>query len=174
MLHEFATSLAKSHAQADAPWWEPVYRKAFPNFACMHSVRNDGWAQRGGIDRVIVLESGKSISVDEKVRDEDWPDMLWEYLSDKQRGTPGWCAKDMACDYIAYAFVPSQRCFLLPALQVRRAWLDNGAEWISRAEAEKDGYRIVPARNNGYWTFSVAVPLRETMRAVRDAMIVRW
>lgn len=35
-------------------------------------------------------------------------------------------------------------------------------------------YADPPAKNNGYWTFSVAVPLRETMRAVRDAMIVRW
>lgn len=174
MPHDFSSSLARSYSQANAPWWEPVYRKAFPGFVCMHSVRCDGWAQRGGIDRVIVLASGRTVAVDEKVREKDWPDVLWEYLSNCDRKSPGWCAKDLACDFIAYAFIPSQRCFLFPALQIRRAWLENGAEWVSRARRGEPGYRIVDARNNGYVTRSVAVPLKETMRAVRDAMIVCW
>lgn len=174
MLHDFAESLAKSNAQVDAPWWEPVYRKAFPAFGCMHSVREDGWAQRGGIDRVIVLTSGKTISIDEKVRDKDWQDLLWEYFSDRDRKTRGWCDKDLACDYIAYAFVPSRRCFLLPALQLRRAWSENGVEWICRANQDENGYRIVDADNGRYTTRSVAVPLRESMRAIRDALIVTW
>lgn len=174
MQHNFAASLARSYSHADAPWWEPVYRKAFHNFACMQSIRVDGWAQRGGIDRVITLSSGKPVLIDEKVREKDWPDFLWEYLSDLEHNTAGWCAKDLACDFIAYAFVPSQRCFLLPALQLRRAWIENGVEWVGRARRGESGYRIVDARNDGYVTRSVAVPLKETMRAVRDAMIVVW
>lgn len=174
LLHDFATSLAKSAAQADAPWWELVYRKAFANFACMHSVREDGWAQRGGIDRVVVLTSGKTVSVDEKVRDKVWPDFLWEYESDSDRHTPGWCAKDLACDFIAYAYIPSKRCFLLPAIQIRRAWLENGVAWISQANRGDTGFRIVDAPNKGYFTRSVAVPLKETFKAIRDAMIVNW
>lgn len=172
--HDFAASLAKSAAQVDAPWWEPVYRQAFPDFASMVSVRDDGWAQRGGIDRVIVLESGKTVTVDEKVRDKDWPDILWEYLSDRDKKVPGWCAKPLACDYIAYAYVPSQKCYLLPALQVRRAWLDHGTEWVFRANNGTGGYRIVDANNGRYVTRSVAVPVRDSIAAVRDAFCVRW
>ena len=172
--HDFAVSLAKSAAQADAPWWEPIYKKAFPDFSSMVCVREDGWAQRGGIDRVVVLGSGKTVTVDEKVRERDWPDILWEYLSDRDRNAPGWCAQALACDYIAYAFVPSQRCYLFPALQVRRAWLDRGTEWVMRAKNNDDGYRIVDADNGRYVTRSVAVPLRESMAAVRDALCVRW
>src|SRR5690606_18143943 len=108
--HNFAESLARSEQQADAPWWEQVYRNAFPDFAGMVCVRKDGWAQRGGIDRVITLESGKTVTVDEKVRAESWPDILWEFWSDHQRKLKGWCAKAMACDYVAYAFVPTQVC----------------------------------------------------------------
>lgn len=174
MLHSFQESLAKSHAQADAPWWESVYRAAFANFAGMVSVRDDGWAQRGGIDRVITLSSGKTVTVDEKVREEDWPDILWEYWSSVEHKTPGWCAKDLACDYIAYAFVPSQTCYLLPTLQLRKAWREHHSKWVELGNRRENGFRIVNAQNNGYRTRSVAVPIRESLDAIRDAMVVGW
>lgn len=174
LQHDFATSLAISAAQVDAPWWELVYRQAFPDFSVMHSVRCDGWAQRGGIDRVVSLASGKTITVDEKVRQKDYPDLLWEYLSDVKRQTPGWAAKDMACDYIAYAYIPSRKCYLLPALQVRKAWIENGKDWISKATSSTVGFRVVNADNGHYTTRSVAVPIKESFRAIQTAMIIRW
>jgi hypothetical protein len=64
-IHDFQERLDFSHAYADAPWWRDVYRAAFPGFATWVSVREDGWAQRGGIDRVITLKSGRTITVDE-------------------------------------------------------------------------------------------------------------
>lgn len=36
MSHDFAASLTYSHDQADQPWWEQVYRRAFPDFVAMH------------------------------------------------------------------------------------------------------------------------------------------
>ncbi len=84
-VHNFNSDLEYSHSQSDAPWWEEVYRQAFPNFAGMVCVRNDGWAQRGGIDRVITLTSGKTLTIDEKVRREVWPDILLERWSDEAR-----------------------------------------------------------------------------------------
>ena len=167
-IHSFQSSLAKSHAQADAPWWRSVYRAAFPNLESMVCVRNDGWAQRGGIDRVLTLSSGRTIRVDEKVRDKDWPDILLEYWSDKDRRVPGWVAKDLACDYIAYAFVPSQVCYLLPFLELRRAWQRNGRKWVSRYSPPID------AQNEGYVTRSVAVPTKIVFDALTDAMRIEW
>lgn len=174
LQHDFQASLAKSQAQADAPWWEAVYRNAFHNFAGMVNVREDGWAQRGGIDRIVTLASGKTIAVDEKVRDENWPDILWEFWSNAERRVPGWCNKDLACDFIAYAFIPSQTVYLLPALQLRRAWAKHGRTWIDLGRRRENGYRIVQAKNIGYTTESVAVPIRETLDALRDAMVVGW
>lgn len=167
MTHDFRRSLEMSNAQADAPWWEPVYRKAFPGFNSMMSVRQDGWAQRGGIDRVVVLRSGKTLTVDEKVRAENWPDILLERWSDRDRKSPGWVQKDLACDYIAYAFIPSQTCHLLPFLQLRRAWLQHGARWIESCPT-------IEAKNNGYVTESIAVPVPELMGALMGAMTVNW
>jgi hypothetical protein len=165
--HSFALSLEKSHAQADAPWWIEVYRAAFPTLQSAVCMRHDGWAQRGGIDRVLVLGGGKTLSVDEKVRDQDWDDILLEFWSDEGRKIPGWIAKDLACDFIAYAFVPSQRCYLLPFQTLRKAWHDNRREWVNK-------YRIVDAENDGYTTKSVAVPIDVLMAALRDAMKIVW
>lgn len=158
-VHNFDQSLALSNEYVDAAWWHDVYRRAFPDLRSAVSVRADGWAQRGGIDRVLTLASGKTLSVDEKVRAEDWPDILLEYWSDRDRKTPGWVAKDLACDFIAYAFVPSQTCYLLPFQTLRSAW---------RA------HHRVEAVNSRYVTVSVAVPIAELMAALSDALRVSW
>lgn len=166
-IHNFEESLARSHAHANAPWWLDVYRKAFPDLASAVCVRKDGWAQRGGIDRVLTLESGRTVTVDEKVREEDWPDILLEYWSDFEKRVPGWIAKDLACDFIAYAFIPSETCHLLPALTLRRAWQLHGRDWVKK-------YRRVEANNKTYTTVSVPVPTQVLLSALSDAMTVSW
>ena len=92
-IHNFQESLAWSEEQADAPWWEQVYRKAWPDLKAMVSVREDGWAQRAGIDRVLTLASGKVLKIDEKVRRQAYGDFFLEYLSAKEFNTPGWIEK---------------------------------------------------------------------------------
>lgn len=173
-VHNFSDSLAKSQAQAEALWWEDVYRRAFADFDTMTCVRNDGWAQRGGIDRVVNLTSGKTINIDEKVRDGDWPDILLERWSNRVAKTPGWVQKALATDFIAYAFVPTQRCYLLPFLTLRKAWQRNGRDWIAKAEAKQDGFSVVLANNGTYTTESVAVPIGELLSALSDAMVIEW
>lgn len=174
MLHDFATSLALSKEHEDAPWWPEIYSRAFPNHLSAVSVRDDGWAQRGGIDRVVTLKSGKTVTVDEKVRTQDWGDIALERWSDRDRKKPGWIQKDLACDFIAYAFVPSQRCYLFPFLTLRRAWLTDGRKWCEAAAKEQDGFRVVTANNGSYVTESIAVPTAELLTAVRAAMVVDW
>jgi hypothetical protein len=167
MIHDFAQSLAASHAQADASWWLDVYRRAFPAMRAAVSVRDDGWAQRGGIDRVITLSSGRTITVDEKVREKDWPDILLERWSDEARETPGWIQKPLACDFIAYAFIPSRTCYLLPTLTLQAAWRLYGREWIEK-------YRTVRAKNDGWVTASIPVPRDVLLSSLSDAMRVEW
>lgn len=166
-LHNFSESLARSQQYADAPWWFAVYEKAFPNLRSAVNVRADGWAQRGGIDRVLTLACGRTITVDEKVREKDWPDILLEHLSDAGRRTAGWISKDLACDFIAYAFVPSRRCYLLPTQTLQRAWRTNGAEWWKT-------YPKIKANNGRYITVSVAIPIEVLLKSLNDAMLVVW
>lgn len=170
-VHNFTRSLAKSHEFEDASWWEVVYRKAFHNFAGMTNTREDGWAQRGGIDRVVNLKSGKTLAVDEKVRTKDYPDILLERWSDRDRKIPGWVQSDLACDYIAYAFIPSQRCYLLPFHELRRAWLQFGRDWAGRyspvlANNERDG--------RTWTTECVPVPIPVLKEALIDVSVISW
>lgn len=169
MIHDFKESLERSNAYVNAPWWTEVYRRAFGHLSvsAIVSVRNDGWAQRGGIDRVITLASGKTITVDEKVREKDWPDILLERWSDEARKIPGWIQKPLACDYLAYAFVPSRRCYLLPMLTLQRAWRSNGREWCQQ-------YQTKRADNGHYVTASIPVPIDVLFAAVSDAMRIEW
>lgn len=174
MIHSFADSLAKSHEQEGAPWWAEVYARAFPGHLGAVSVRRDGWAQRGGIDRVVTLASGKAVTVDEKVRAASYGDIALEQWSSVEHRRPGWMQKDLACDFLAYAFVPDARCYLLPFLTLRRAWLLNGQEWLRLAREEEGGFRFVDARNRGYTTRSVAVPIPDLLSAVSQAQVVDW
>jgi len=164
-VHHFADCLALSQQYADADWWLPVYRMAFPRMISAVSVRDDGWAQRGGIDRVLTLQCGRTYTIDEKIRTQNWPDILLEQWSDEARQIPGWIQKPLACDFIAYAYAPSETCYLLPVAPLQRAWRQRGRQWIVT-------YGTRRARNPGYVSVSVPVPIDVLMQAIVDAMFV--
>lgn len=174
MLHSFEASLALSQQHEDAPWWPAIYDRAFPGHLSAVSVRQDGWAQRGGIDRVVTLKSGKTVTVDEKVRMKDWPDIALERWSDNKRKVPGWVQKDLSCDFIAYAFVPSQVCYLFPFLTLRRAWTLEGRRWCELAEAGQGGFHVILADNGRYVTESIGVPTEILLSAIRQSMVISW
>ena len=167
VVHNFTECLARSHSHAEAPWWGVVYRKAFNGFAAMVDVRHDGWAQRGGIDRVVTLRCGRTITIDEKVREKDYGDILLERWSDRRQRKPGWVQKQLACEFIAYAIAPTQVCYLLPTLTLQSAWRECGPDWINR-------YDPVIAKNAGYETESIAVPIPVLFDALTGAMTVTW
>lgn len=169
-VHDFNKCLARSHKYSDAPWWEAVYRQAFGSrIVGMHCVRQDGWAQRGGIDRQIILDCGRVITVDEKVREKDWPDIAIEYKHEfnSRPDKTGWIYGNLLCDYIAYAFVPSQRCYMFPFLNLQRAWFENRKEW-------KANYRDVRAQNKDYVSVSCPVPTGVLLEAIRDTLMIEW
>lgn len=163
--HHFRTSLAISDSYRGAGWWIPVYQRAFPRLESAVAVKDDGWAQRGGIDRLVTLSCGRTFSIDEKVRLHEWPDILLEQWSDEARRIPGWVQKPLACDFIAYAFAPTGVCYLLPVPALQRAWRMFGRDWIKH-------YGKRRAYNPGYVSVSVPVPKTELIWAIAQAMIV--
>jgi hypothetical protein len=165
-VHRFRDSLAMSERHADADWWLNTYKRAFPRLRSAVSVREDGWAQRGGVDRVLTLACGRTYAVDEKVRSEDWDDILLEQWSDEERRIPGWVQKPLACDFIAYGYAPSGVVYLLPVMPLQRAWRQHGREWIKRFGQRR-------AQNPGYVSVSVPVPRGELLTAIAQAMVVR-
>lgn len=165
--HSFAESLARSHEAEDLAIWQEVYSQAFPTMQTMINHRQDGDHQRQGIDRSVILRNSKQILIDEKVRFKPYDDILLEVWSDKARKKPGWVAKDLLCDYIAYAVAPLGVCYLLPVPQLRKAWRTHGERWYSE--------NFKPLADNGGWvTESVVVPAAELMAAINDAMTVNF
>lgn len=118
-----------------------------------------------GIDRVVYLSSGKTLYVDEKLREQVYSDILLEYLSNDATGSPGWIEKDLLIDYMAYAFLPNRRCYLFDWRMLRRAWRHFKDEWMAF-------YDHCPAKNPGYTTWSLAVPTRVLLKAVKNASII--
>lgn len=170
-VHSFSRALRESHEQGlDDAFWAAVYRQAFPGYQGMAYLRDSGPAQRSGVDRHISLANGRVIRVEEKVRNEEYNDILLEYLSVyKAQGhpdnAPGWIEKDLACDFLVYAFKHSRRVYLLPWPQLRLAWASHKADWVRK-------YKKVSAKNEGYNTISVAVPIDVVLASLSEASFI--
>ena len=172
ITHSFNDQLKWSEAAGYEPFWDAVYRKAFPNIVNHMMCSGNTAGQRMGVDRLIYLANNLTIAVDEKKRKEVWPDVLLEYVSVDTTGAPGWMDKDLAIDYLAYAFIPTKQCYLFPWQLLRRAWLHFRGEWIQDGKQRRNGCRIVYAKNNGYTTHSVAVPIKTVQSAIQRALII--
>lgn len=171
VAHEFFESLKKSHEAEDMPFWLETYKKAFPTMIACVNHRQDGDHQRLGIDRSITLENSKQILIDEKVRFKPYNDILLEYASDKQRGTPGWVNKPLMCDYIAYAVAPLGVCYMLPVIQLQSAWVEHGGNWVKQffnASAHNN------CNGNKWVTMSVAVPRDVIFKAIGNCLRIRF
>ena len=163
---QFKKDLAFSEEAGHAPFWAAVYKKAFPNMVSTMEGQGDFQSQRMGIDRVVLLSNGQTIKIDEKKRRKDYGDFCLEYLSNDRTKALGWMEKDLAIDYLAYAFMPSARCYLLPWPMLRRAWLHYRNDWMRMYQPH------VKAGNPGYDTWSVPVPIKVVLQKVRSAMII--
>lgn len=171
-VNYFAEDLKYSEVASCEPFWDAVYKKAFPNLVNHMMCSGDTASQRMGVDRLLYLANGLTIAIDEKKRREEWPDILLEYISIDTTGAPGWMDKDLAIDYLAYAFIPTKKCYLFPWQLLRRAWLHYRDEWIRYGERKASGFRIVPAPNAKYKTLSVAVPIKTLQAAVQLAAVI--
>lgn len=173
MQHDFAESLAFSHAASDLPIWLDIYRKAFPTMQVMLDHRQDGEHQRAGIDRSITLANSKQILIDEKVRGRNkktglvYEDIALEYWSDERRRIPGWVCKQLRADFICYAIAPLGKAYLLPVPQLQQAWGESGDNWIGR-------FQRIEAKNNGYVTISVGVPVSVLFQAIGKALRITF
>lgn len=165
-VNDFQECLDFSHDHKNEPFWEKVYDKAFPDMEWCKPCIEKGQGQYLGIDRIIYLVNGKILTVDEKLRKKVYPDILLEYLSNDRTDAPGWMQKPLHIDYLAYAFLPTKRCYLFDWQMLRRAWLHHKEEWFQI-------YRKVPSKNPGYKTWSLAIPTKVLLDATKRARIIQ-
>lgn len=168
VIHSFADSLEASKRNRDPKQWEKIYRVFFPTLIRIAYKDEDGRAQRLGIDTIITLENTRTIYIDEKERNEDYGDIFLEYYSAKETKSPGWVAKNLACDYIAYLIKPTGTCYMLPFQALRRAWRDTPTrfEWLGK-------YRRIPVKNVDYTTVGIAVPANVVLNAIMKNLLIK-
>lgn len=132
----------------------------------MRGKQNACESQYNGVDRIIYLENGKTLTIDEKIRSKDYDDILLEFISNDKKNTPGWMEKDLSIDYLAYAFLPSKTAYLFDWRMLKLAWSLYNQAW-------KDNYKIAKAENQHYVTHSVCVPIRELRLRCANVSIIR-
>lgn len=167
-MNDFKKDLEYSHLCEDAPCWLEIYKKAFPTMIEIISHRQDGWHQRAGVDRSVILANSKQILIDEKARRiKDTGDIMIEYVSNDKNNSPGWAEKSLKCDYIAYAFMPSGVAHLFPVIQLQSAWFKNKLNWLEK-------YKTRAAVNETYKTLNCPVPTNELYRAIGQCLRITF
>jgi hypothetical protein len=61
LTHNFEEEVKWSEASSDEPFWEAIYKKAFPNMVNHMLCSGDFQSQRMGVDRSILLSSGRTL-----------------------------------------------------------------------------------------------------------------
>jgi hypothetical protein len=165
-IHNFSECLQRSHNASDDPFWLDFYAFHFPANLGTFVLNANGQPQYMGVDRLVVLPSGKTLYVDEKVRGRDYNDIALEFVSNNTKGTLGWVEKPLICDFIAYAIFPKvgdKRGYLLPVPQLQSTWITNKERWLRE-------YGSIKAYNKGYQTLCCPVPWDVLKDALRDGM----
>lgn len=166
MIHDFKKSREKADSEKLHPFWESIYKEMFPNFVEMTGTIGNLQMQKKGIDRIIILNNNKFVFIDEKVRFKNYEDICLEYISSDNTNSPGWMEKQVDIDWLAYAFIPSNKCYMIPFPLLKRVWKYYKNSWIS-------DYRRIVAKNNGYNTISVAVPIDVIKHKISDSTMIQ-
>lgn len=170
IVHCFTTSLENSHRLNNESDWVAFYKRIWPDATMIIRLDADSQMQRNGIDRIIMLPSGKQLLIDEKCREKDYGDVLLETVSVRKRKEDGsvvdekigWALDDSKhCDFVAYAIPSASKCYLLPFQLTKEALRVNLVSW-SRNERK--------AKNNGYETVNVAVKWAVLYEAIKEVM----
>jgi len=172
-INDFKKDLAYSCEKSSEVFWDSFYHKAFPDMLFAREVPDNCQGQKFGIDRVVYLRSGKTIFIDEKKRRKSYGDILLEYKSNSNAAVNnGWMNKDLLIDYIAYAFIPDKKVYLLDWCNLKRVWFENGSKWFKNALSGVDGFKHVKAQNASYKTLSIAVPIKILINKLMHPIIV--
>jgi len=135
-----------------SPYFDSAYRKIW-RVETITVVRNTPKG-REEIDKILTLEDGSQITIEEKVRDKKYAnnDIVIEEQSNIEKDTPGWIYYSKA-DYLAYSWLQNglTKILLFDMEKLREWYLKN-----------KDKYNIVTTdTDNMYHTSFRIIPLED-------------
>lgn len=160
-INYFDRDLKYSLEQRDCEMFDNFYHRIFPDLLRVELV-TDTTLQKKGIDKILHLNSGQKVTIDEKKRRTDYSDILIELWSIYEHRIKGWLFTSH-CHYIVYAIMPTRKVYLLPTLLLRQAWRHNEHIWRKQ-------YPEVKAINPTYSTISIAIPPDILLLAIQREM----
>lgn len=176
VVGRFGEDLRFSQELTDEPAWADYYKQLFPMLVSYSTVPKDSLLQRQGVDRLLVLDNGHILTIDEKKRRKAYSDILLEIWSDKRRGTPGWAVdRRKKCDYVAYAIPKLSKCYFLPYPLLREAAILHHPHWAaenlqSRNCNTTEGYLASQPPGQSWSTWNVAVDWLDLKLSLEEQM----
>jgi hypothetical protein len=163
-------ALQRKAIVADRHRFEALYRMFYSDAERIVWCSDSNVHRAAGVDALIFLPSGQTVTVAEMIRDEDYGDMLIEVFSDARRKHVS--HETFQAQFIAYAIVASHEAFWIPAGKLIRAFGKYLQSWI---DADQHYPRVVPSGPIEAWY--VAVPWRLVANALDtepERMIFPW
>ena len=166
-MNDFLIQHSASLVDSNDSAWRAVYKKVFPTLIAVHNHSEFGDHQMAGIDKTVVLKGGIIRYVDEKVRYQDYGDILLEESSSIEKHIPGWIEKPLLAHYVFYK-TPS-RLYVLPNDPLHSAWYRNKDAWQGLYGPPK---RAKNATLGGYTSLNWAIPIDELYAAMFSPYIL--
>lgn len=165
--YTFGDRLKMSQGQAEGANVEGVILGNIPGAVAVHSAHecND----RAGTDWWVETRGGGFLSIDAKVRSEDWApkgfdDLALETWSVVEAEKVGWTRDHTKrTDYVLWLWVDTGRWCLVPFQMLCAVFADNWQEW---AKQHKTRRQHTPGHGGGYHSECVFVPRRDVWASI--------
>jgi len=166
-LHNFFINKGKAEQHT-----QDVNRALFQLFPFLSEITQceDIDLDKRGVDKILKLlffDSGKMITInviiDEKIRFEDYGDILLEEWSNKEKRIAGWACRKKITDFILFYWPPTGRLIILPFLLLQAIYVKNYKKW-------RKLYGTKEAENKNYVTTNIPVPTEIIMSEMINIM----
>lgn len=164
-INYFNRDLEYSLEQREEELFDNFYFRVFPELDNKRDniiFVTDIKLQKKGIDKILILNTGQKISIDEKKRRENYNDILLEIWSNYENKVKGWLFTS-CCHYIVYAIMPTNKVYLLPMILLRKAWRSHEFLWIK-------SFPKIIAKNPNYNTISIGITPNILLSAIKFEM----
>jgi len=108
--------------------------------------------QRLGVDILLMLRSGRTLTIDYKARRGSYDDIMLYYgnIEADGRKTPGIVTDDtLQMDYLLFYFSDTKRSELLDFGLLRQLWRLHSGEWLRRAANREGGFMLRESESSG-------------------------
>jgi hypothetical protein len=158
----FDEQLVMSQGYSETAQINEILLSNIPSALAVVSAHSDN--DRHGTDFWVECKNGKFLSVDCKVREQDWApkgydDVALETWSVVEKRIPGWTRdKEKQTDYVLWLWKDTGRWMLVPFQMLLGVFENCWVDWSSKHKTAK---QFTPRQSGGYHSECVFVPRRE-------------